>query len=790
MDEHALRVLEYDRIREQLDTFVSSGLGRELVQAMEPLTDVDSVSRMLVETSEARRILSLGEFPLRGLKDVRPSIKRARIGGTLTPQELLDVGDVLGCARLARKFFVNHEEGYPHLYEYGAALTAMPGVEDAISGAISQDAQVSDNASPKLRHLRVDIRTQMARVRERIDSFLRSSAGQKYLQENIVTMRSDRYVVPVKQEYRNQVQGIIHDQSASGATLFIELMAVVEANNELTCLRLEESQEVERILAELSALIQAQAENIDRNMRVLGSLDFVLARAAYSDKLRAVEPEVNPFGITTLRQARHPLIAPDKVVPINVTLGEEFSVLLITGPNTGGKTATLKTIGLLTLMAQSGLHIPAGSGSSIGVYSEVLADIGDEQSLTQSLSTFSAHMRNVIAIVGESDKNTLALLDELGAGTDPAEGAALAMAVIDTLRARGTRVAATTHYSELKSYAYTQPGVQNASMTFDLETLSPTYHLEVGLPGKSMALAIASRLGMDDSVIASARSHISLEQARVEDLIKGLQDERAALEQEKTAAREERMRAEKQRQEYQSERERIEREKSRILDATRKEASALLKTIRTEMDAQIASLKSAFDQTADQRSAGRAIEQARSAWRALDDLVPQAAPEPKRVIAPEPVDDDRPLSSGDTVYVPVLNQEGTLLTEPGSGEQVQVQVGSMRLSVPVSGLRRVHPKPKAEPQTQGFTIVTANRSVSMELDLRGYTIDDAIPTIDKYLDDAVMGGLSTVHIIHGKGTGALRNGVREYLRSHSHVAEFRLGGAGEGGSGVTVVKLK
>ncbi len=584
MNERTLRVLEFDKIIGRLMTYASSSLGKEAIEEVRPIQDTDEVQRALKETSEARTICQTEEFPLRGLVDVRSAVKRASIGSTLQPDELLNIAQVCTCSRRVHRFFQDKAEEYVLLAEHRAGLTPLRHLEDVIGQAISEYGEVKDSASSKLRQLRQEIRNGQAKVKQRLDSLVRSTTTQKYLQEPIVTVRNDRYVVPVKQEYRGQVPGIIHDQSASGATLFIEPMSVVEANNELRRVLLEEEREVERILQELTSNVAAEVEPLQENLRILTHFDLVLARGKFSYELRAVEPTLNNRGYIHLTSARHPLLPREEVVPTTVYLGGEFNVLLITGPNTGGKTVTLKTVGLLCLMAQAGLHIPADDGSELAVFTQVFADIGDEQSIEQSLSTFSSHMKNIVSIAEQADSSSLVLLDELGAGTDPAEGAALAMSIIDYLHNSGCRVVATTHYSELKSYAYQRSGVQNASVEFDVDTLRPTYRLLMGLPGKSNAFEIAGRLGLSSFIIQHARGYLTGEQLKVEDLISQLETSRRQAEAEREAARQLRLQAEQREAELEKRLREQRRDVQSVIGRAKQEAKMIVQQSRREMD--------------------------------------------------------------------------------------------------------------------------------------------------------------------------------------------------------------
>ncbi|MGI6357675.1 MAG: endonuclease MutS2 [Bacillota bacterium] len=790
MNERTLRVLEFSKVKQRLAGYTSSALGRELVEQLLPMTDDWQVERALQETSEAREICRTEEFPLQGLLDIRSGLQRAAVGALLHPEELLNIAQLCACARRADRFFRHRSEKYPLLSAAALRLAPLPDLETEIGSTINEYAEVKDSASPRLRKLRSDIRSLQNRAKERIDNMVRSATIQKFLQEPIVTVRNERHVLPVKVEYRSQVPGIVHDQSASGATLFIEPMSIVEMNNDLRRLQVEEEREVERILRQLAALVQAETDLLQENLQALAHLDFCMAKGKLSYDLRAVCPMINRQAQINLRQARHPLLPPETVVPNSIYLGQDFTVLLITGPNTGGKTVTLKTVGLLLLMAQAGLHIPADEGSEVAVFANIFADIGDEQSIEQSLSTFSSHMTNIVEIASTAGERSLVLLDELGAGTDPAEGAALAMAIIDYLHARGSRVVATTHYSELKSYAYQKPSVQNASVEFDVETLQPTYRLTIGLPGKSNAFEISRRLGLAEGLIARAREYLSGEQIQVEDLIRQLDSSRRAAEEERELARQMRLQAEAARQQAERKLSELERKQESILTKAKQEARALINRQKQEVDSLLSDLRNAALQSRSTaaKETLQSVEEGRQRWRQLQQETETEGTRTRASQRPA-LADDREFRAGDQVLVKHLGQRGQLLSAPGADGEAQVQLGALRLNCRVEQLEKLVSE-APEPPKPGYQMVNLSRQgVALELDLRGQTVDEAILRIDKYLDDALVAGLSRVSLIHGKGTGTLRNAVRDYLRSHRAVKSYRLGGPGEGGTGVTVVEL-
>ncbi|MBS4055086.1 MAG: endonuclease MutS2 [Thermaerobacter sp.] len=787
MHERSWRVLELDKVREVLAGFVSSELGRELVVSMSTSGDRAEVVRWLRETGEARAILRNEEFPLKGIADVRAVVKRCQLGASVPPHDLFALAEVLATARRAQKFFMAREATYPLLAEHAAGIVSHRAVEDEILSCIGEGGEVLDKASDKLRTVRHDIRSAQSEIRAKLEGMLRSSSIQKYLQEQLVTMRGDRYVLPVKTEYKGQVPGLVHDQSASGATVFIEPMAVVVINNKLRQYMALEEHEIERIVRQLSGSVGEHATSMLSNLKLLARLDFSLAKGRLSLEWQCTEPDIAEGRELFFKGARHPLIPRHEVRPIDVRLGQEFNVLLITGPNTGGKTVTLKTVGLLTLMVQCGLHIPVASASRAAIFDTVFADIGDEQSIEQSLSTFSSHMTNICHIVDVADGHSLVLLDELGAGTDPTEGAALAMAIVDTLLERGTRIVATTHYSELKAYAHTKSGVQNASMEFDVDSLRPTFKLTIGLPGKSNAFEISERLGLDTSVIGRARGYLSGEVLRVEDLIRSLEKSRLEAEEAHREALSLRSQAQVLTKQVDEKAKRLQDKEKEVLHRAATEARALVYRAKHEIDALIEELRLAQEANSGQEVMST-VEKVRQRWR---DLSKEMSPED--VVSSE-ASVAAPLSElavGDEVMVTHLKQKGRVLSISPLG-QVTVQMGALRTTTEQKNLRKL--ETKIQPSSArggGFHMVDLSRGgVRMELDLRGHSVEEGVLKLDKYLDDALLGGLSQVHIIHGKGTGVLREGVRDFLKGHAQVDSFRYGQANEGGSGVTVVVLK
>jgi len=786
VNERVLRTLEYDKILEQLEGYAASSLAIESIRALRPHNDIDEVKAAQSATREGVTVLRLkGSVPLGGIHDVRPLAKRAKIGGMLSAKDLLDLANTISGGRKLKNFLLDlcEEESLPILKNLAEQIEGLKPLESQIVSCISDIGEVLDGATDALRKIRQEIRNLESGIKQKLEQMIRSSSYQKMIQESVVTIRNDRYVIPVKQEYRSAFGGLVHDQSASGATLFIEPQAVVQLNNQLREAKLKEEREIEKILRQLSGEVALAADVILLNVEILKELDFIFAKAKYAYAIRATEPILNDERRILLKKGRHPLIPFEEVVPIDVELGGNYTMLMITGPNTGGKTVTLKTIGLITLMAQSGLHIPCNEESEIAVFDEVFADIGDEQSIEQSLSTFSSHMTNIISILHQMNHNSLILLDELGAGTDPTEGAALAMAILDQMHRIGARVVATTHYSELKAYAYNRPGVINASVEFDVETLSPTYRLLIGVPGRSNAFAIASRLGLDEAIIEKAKQYVNQESKQVENMIASLEENRKEAEEDRRLAEEYRREVELIRKELEAERRRFEQMKDKLMEKASAEAAQAVKKAREEAEQIIAELRQMAEEEGARIKEHKLIE----AKKRLEQAIPerpsnQRTPELRKSHA------NVQIGPGDQVLVHSLGLKGIVLETVGKDEFL-VQVGIMKSKMARSDLQLLEEeKPKAE---RIITRVKSNReTIRTELDLRGQNVEEAILAIDKYLDEAVLAGLHQVRIIHGLGTGALRKGVREYLQRHRAVKSMRSGVHGEGGTGVTVVEIK
>ncbi|PHA00741.1 endonuclease MutS2 [Bacillus pseudomycoides] len=786
MLERTLRVLEYDKIKEQLLEHVASSLGRDKVKGLMPSTNYEEVVELQETTDEAAKVIRLkGHVPLGGIFDIRPNVKRAKIGSMLSPHELLDIASTMYGSRQIKRFIEDMVENgveLPILETYVARIISLYDLEKKITNCISDGGEVVDSASEKLRGIRQQIRTAESRIREKLENMTRSSNAQKMLSDAIVTIRNDRYVIPVKQEYRGVYGGIVHDQSASGQTLFIEPQVIVELNNTLQEARVKEKQEVERILMMLTEEVAAEADVVLENVDIVAELDFIFAKAFYAKRLKATKPILNNERYMNLRQARHPLIDPKIVVPNDIVLGKDFTTIVITGPNTGGKTVTLKTVGICILMAQSGLQIPVLDESEICVFKHVFADIGDEQSIEQSLSTFSSHMVNIVDILEQADFESLVLFDELGAGTDPQEGAALAISILDEVYNRGARVVATTHYPELKAYGYNREQVINASVEFDVNTLSPTYKLLIGVPGRSNAFEISKRLGLSDRVIDRARGHISTESNKVENMIAKLEESQKNAEREWNEAEELRKQSEKlhkelQRQiiEFNEERDerllKAQKEGEEKVEVAKKEAEEIIRELRQLRKAKLADIKDHELIEAKSRLAGAAPELVKKQKINVKNTAP------KQVLQP-----------GDEVKVLTFGQKGQLLKKVSDNEW-NVQIGILKMKVKESDMEYINtPNPV---EKKAVTAVKGrDYHVSLELDLRGERFEDAMARVEKYLDDAQLASYPRVSIIHGKGTGALRQGVQDYLKNHRGVKSFRYGDMGEGGLGVTVVELK
>ncbi|MCC3863821.1 endonuclease MutS2 [Terrisporobacter petrolearius] len=792
MDQKSLKVLEYNKIIDLLATKASSSLGLKYIEQLIPKPNYKEVKDMLEETSEAQGILiKRGHVNLGGIQDISDSVRRADIGAVLDPGSLLKISDNLRAARNLKISLTPGEEedfNYPIIQSLSNALYVYRDIEEEINNAIISEIEISDNASPTLRSIRRGILQKNQSIRSKLNSIISSTTYQKYLQDAIISVRGDRFVVPVKAEYRSQVSGIIHDQSSSGATLFIEPMSIVEMNNELRKLKLDEQEEIERILAELTKLVGEVAGEILSNQVILGKLDFAFAKGKLSLSMKAIEPILNEEKNINIKNGRHPLLDADKVVPNNIYLGEDFDTLVITGPNTGGKTVTIKTIGLFALMTQSGLHIPADYGSSMCVYDNIFADIGDEQSIEQSLSTFSSHMTKIVGILNEVTSDSLVIFDELGAGTDPVEGAALAIAILEDVNMAGAKCIATTHYSELKNYALTKDRVENAAVEFDVDTLSPTYKLLIGVPGKSNAFEISRKLGLRDYIIDRAKEFINTDNIELEDVLQNVEKNRIKVEQEKEEAEKLKKEIEEVKAEYDRKLEKLSISKEKMMEKARAEAFSITRQAKEEADNILKELRNMEVEMASKEK-NKKIEALR---KELADSMGNLQPSVKSMIVPKVSNKEiRDLKAGDEVKVITLNQEGTVVSVDKKKKEAVVQMGIMKMTLPFKALQ-ISQKEKKSIVTKSTRKIISSKSgsVKSEVDLRGMNLEEAIVEVDKYLDDACVAGLEIVTIIHGVGTGVLKKGLQDVLKKNKHVKSQRPGQYGEGGMGVTIVEIR
>jgi len=781
------RVLEFDKVLGEVGGYAATIMGAELVRMLTPGSRLANAQFAQSETTQAVGVLDrYGSIPLGGIEDIREPLARAEVESILSPRDLISIHNTLQSCSKLREFLIKlSEEDFPLLKDIGHRMESHDDAVREIGRAISQAGEVLDSASPALQKIRNDIRRNQQQLTEKLQSYMQNSTIRTALQDPVVTVRSDRYCLPVKSEYRSHVPGIVHDSSASGATLFIEPTAVVELGNKRRELVVKEIEEVEKVLSRLSGIVGAQASRMSATLYAATQMDCISARARYAAAKDCMEPVINERGVVRLIKARHPLLK-GNVVPIDVQLGVTYDALLVTGPNTGGKTVSLKTIGLLTLMAAAGLWIPAADNSEVSLFTGVFADIGDEQSIEQSLSTFSSHMTNIADIANAADSRSLVLLDEIGAGTDPAEGAALAKAVIDHLLSRGAKVVATTHYGELKEYAYSTDRVQNASAEFDLKTLSPTYRLLSGVPGSSNAFIIAERIGLDKRIVDSARANINKRGIESEELMRRIEETQRAASQERLNA--ERMSSEAVllKSQYEKQVTTAAEERGRVLQKTREKASGVIQDYSNKLD-------DVLEELARQRlDQNRSEALRKKAEKLIDDMSDEIANEVGQPSQEEKLPEDEPLKVGTKVRIAGMSQDVEVIDTPSDGKVV-VMAGTMRINVPIASLRRAvgdAGKNKSEPQKQPISIsLRKTLAFHSEIDLRAKRVEPALLELDKYLDDAVSAGAQSVRIIHGKGTGAMRAAVTEYLKDNRSVLSFRIGDPEEGGSGVTVATL-
>jgi len=786
MNEKALRVLEYYKIKDILKGYTQTVAAKDLIDELRPYNNIYEIREHLEETKEAFALLTKkGSPPFEGIYDVRDALSRVEKGAALMPGQLLKIAQMLRCARRFKEY-ISHKEGeenYRVIEDICIGIVAFKKLEDDIFIAIIGEDEISDKASTTLYNIRKSLKEKNSSVKDKVNSLIRSNA--KFLQDALYTIRGDRYVLPVKAEHKGAVPGLVHDQSSSGSTLFIEPMSLVNLNNEIKELMLKEKAEVERILAELSAKVYGSITAVKNNANIVWELDFIFAKAKYASEINGNCPNVNEDGVVDIIEGRHPLINPKVVVPSSVYLGREFTSLVITGPNTGGKTVTLKTVGLLHLMAMSGLMIPAKEHSTVSFFNEVFADIGDEQSIEQSLSTFSSHMTNIVNIINEADKKSLVLFDELGAGTDPTEGAALAVSILENLRRRGTRIVATTHYSELKGYALKTTGVENASVEFDVETLRPTYRLLIGVPGKSNAFEISRRLGLPDYIISEAKESISKDTLQFEDLIQSLQEKSIKAEADAREAEKLKLEIAKIKDKYEEKMYNFQKTRDNAIIEAQREAKRYIKAAKEEADSILKNIRE-MEMMGYSSDARQKLEDERKKLKEkLEKAEDKAA-----VSARDDGEELTKVKEGQEVFLPSLNQKVIILSLPDNKGEVQVQAGIMKINVKLKELRasKITQEEKKRIVKKQMNLNTA--SVASSVDLRGMDSEEAIFTVDKYLDDAYRAGYHEVSIIHGKGTGVLRQAITDMLKRHSHVKSHRLGNYGEGGTGVTVVELK
>ncbi len=787
MKSETFKTLEFHKILDMLKVYAVMDVTRSRIETPYVSDNIKKVNIMQDETADAVTLITKkGSPPIMCTSDVRPGLKRAKMGGILSISEILTVGKVLESARRLKLYPDDIND--TSLQEHFDALYINKDLEKRISQSIIDDETIADDASSELADIRRKIKLANNKVRDTLKSIISSPAYAKCLQEQIITMRDDRYVVPVKSEHKGDIKGIVHDTSATGATLFIEPMSVVEANNEIRELADRERDEIVRILSEFSAHIANEHELIEMTFSVIGELDYIFARAHFALRYDCYRPILNDYGLIKLSKARHPLIDPKKVVPVDIILGGDFDTLVVTGPNTGGKTVVLKTAGIITLMAQAGLHIPAREGSVVSVFKNIFADIGDEQSIEQSLSTFSSHMVNIVDILANVDERSLCLFDELGAGTDPIEGASLAVSILERVRSMGAKTMATTHYSELKTYALGTDRVENASCEFDVDTLAPTYRLLIGIPGKSNAFAISKRLGLDDSIIEQAKTYIAGENIKFEDILSELEKSRREAIDDKERAEAYKSEAQRLKEDTAAKNKKLQEKTDKIIERARAEAKEILEQAKRDSEELMADIRRTR-QIKDNKKAQQEIDKVRASLnKKISDnsaKLSQMQFKPKdEYKAPKTV------KTGDDVEIVTLKQQGVVCSLPDSSGNLMVKVGIMKIKTNLKDLKLLNVQKPQKQKTAGGANLGKTMNLSPEIDVRGETVDSAELIIDKFLDDAVLSSVGVVRIIHGKGTGQLRKGIHTFLKSRPYVKSYRLGVFGEGDSGVTVVELK
>ncbi len=790
MNKYSIEELEFLKIKNKVKEYAATTLGKEIISGLSPVADEDYVKRNLAEVTAGREILKeFGSPPFGGIRDLREILQKVVKGMVLSSKELIKIRNTLGgTARLYSFFQRLIGELDPRLIEKRLSLVTdmalelkpLPQLAKELDRCLDEYGQVKDAASKKLGNLRSEISRIENKIRDKMDSIIKGKRYQSMLQDSLITKRGDRYVVPVKHEHRNSFAGIVHDQSASGLTLFMEPLAIVKLNNTLRELKREEEEEIYRILQKLTWAVEAELEVLKSNLKIVSRLDVVFARAAYSQVIDGVAPEINKNGVINIKRGRHPLLKPEEAVPIDVEVGDSFSSLVITGPNTGGKTVALKTIGLFVLMVEAGFHIPADGGTEISVFSQVFADIGDEQSIEQNLSTFSSHVNKIKSFLKAADRKSLVLMDELGVGTDPREGAALGISILEDLRSRQITTVATTHYSQLKSYAYSQEGVENASVEFDLETLQPTYRFLMGIPGGSNAFAIALKLGLPEEIIKNARKLLTGDEIEVENIIASLNSERKRYSELKESFEKKQQEAEKMQEKYQSLVDKLEEKKEKIFRDAVQEAEDIIDQARRETKGIISDLKRSDFHS--RPEVDRSANEINQKFKTLDQEMDFDLQEDEKIKKKE-------ISVGDQVRLKSVGRKGEVLAINQDKNEATVQAGIMTVTAGVEELVRIEMPEESEDDLAQKYRVKKSQKVSPSLDLRGERYEVAQRRLDKYLDDVFLAGLKQVEIIHGKGTGALREAVKEVLENHSHIASFRLGRQEEGGSGVTIATI-
>ena len=791
MNQKALHTLEYDKIIEKLAEYAASPLAKEMCRNLVPSSDFDEVVQSQSETSDAvTRVRQKGSVSFGGIRDIRDSLKRLDIGSSLSITELLAISSLLTASARIKAYGRHEDSEFPDdsLEEMFRSLEPLTPVNNEIKRCIPSEDEVSDDASPGLRHVRRSMKSIQDKIHSQMNAILNSSRS--YLQEAVITMRDGRYCLPVKAEHKSQIAGMVHDQSSTGSTLFIEPMAIIRLNNDLRTLEIQEQKEIEAVLADLSNQLAPYLEELKINQDILVKLDFIFAKASLSRHFNCSAPVFNRQRRIRIKDGRHPLLDPQKVVPINIHLGQDFDLLIVTGPNTGGKTVSLKTVGLFTLMGQAGLHIPAFDGSELAVFEDVFADIGDEQSIEQSLSTFSSHMTNIVKILEQADSNSLCLFDELGAGTDPTEGAALAISILSFLHNMECRTMATTHYSELKVFALTTPGVENACCEFNVETLRPTYRLLIGIPGKSNAFAISRKLGLPDYIIEDAKNHLEEQDETFEDLLAHLEENRVTIERERAEIETYKTEIEDLRQKLKAKTERLDERKETLLQNAREEAQKILREAKETADQTIRNINKLGDSAGLTKQLEAERTRLREQLQGVEKSMSLGAKDkkPKKAVSP------KSLKIGDGVKVLTMNLNGTVSTLPNAKGDLYVQMGILRSLVNIKDIELLNEPvvtgPAISKTGSGKIKMSKSSTISPEINLIGMTVDEALPVLDKYLDDAYLSHLNTVRVVHGRGTGALKAGVHKHLKKLKYVKEFRLGEFGEGDTGVTIVTFK